>query len=190
MFLFRRPTPREIEAFVDRASELSLSYGPTGITMNDVPSGFQVDRARVVMGRGEAAFSKAKLALCEWRHFKLGWVEVFPPRPCLEPGTSLVVVVHHLGFWSVNCCRVVYSVGDGADARQFGFAYGTLTDHAERGEEVFRVTCSPQTGEIAYDIKAVSRPRAALAWLGYPFTRQLQARFRRDSTAAMAAIVG
>jgi uncharacterized protein (UPF0548 family) len=85
---------------------------------------------------------------------------------------------------------VVYSVADSSNVQQFGFAYGTLSDHAERGEEVFRVFLSNDTGEVVYDIKAVSKPRAALAWLGYPVTRALQAKFRRDSAAAMQRAVG
>src|SRR6188768_3076153 len=39
------------------------------------------------------------------------------------------------GFWSLNGCRVLYHL-DGGDTR-FGFAYGTLTNHAEAGEELF-----------------------------------------------------
>ena len=188
MFLIRRPSLRELEALVSRSAELPLSYSPVGIAVN-VPRGFRLDVEREIVGHGETVFLKAKMALREWRHFNLGWVEVFPPRPSIEAGTEVVVLVHHLGFWSVNRCRVVYSVSDSPDIRQFGFAYGTLTDHAERGEEIFRVTWCSETGEVAYEIKAVSRPRAALAWLGYPFTRRLQARFRRDSAAAMAACV-
>ena len=48
-----------------------------------------------------------------------------------------------------------------------------------------------ETGEVLYVIRAASRPRALLARLGYPVTRSLQARFRRDSAAAIArAIAG
>jgi uncharacterized protein (UPF0548 family) len=60
-----------------------------------------------------------------------------------------------------------------------------LTNHAECGEEVFEVRLDPATGEVTYRIRAVSRPRAPLARLGYPLTRMLQARFRRDSAAAV-----
>jgi uncharacterized protein (UPF0548 family) len=130
------------------------------------------------------------MALLGWRHFDLGWIEVFPPRPAVEPGTVVVVLVHHLGFWSVNCCKVVYPVAEGGNARQFGFAYGTLSDHAERGEEIFKVPLREDTGEVVYDIRAVSQPRAALARLGYPVTRALQAKFRRDSMVAMRKAVG
>jgi hypothetical protein len=36
-----------------------------------------------------------------------------------------------------------------------------------------------------YRIKAISWPRAAAARVGYPIVRLLQARFRRDSAAAL-----
>jgi hypothetical protein len=39
--------------------------------------------------------------------------------------------------------------------------------------------------EVTYRIRAVSKPRAALALAGYPITRLFQERFRRDSIAAM-----
>ena len=189
MFLLRRPSLVELEGLVSQSVNLPLSYSPVGIAAHS-PPGFRVDHAKVVVGRGEAVFTRAKVALLGWRHFDLGWIEVFPPRPAVEPGTVFVVLVHHLGFWSVNRCKMVYSVADSSSVRQFGFAYGTLSDHAERGEEVFKVSVSNDTGEVVYDIKAVSKPRAALAWLGYPVTRALQAKFRQDSTAAMRRAVG
>src|SRR5262245_51366769 len=119
MFLIRRPSLRELEALVSRSAELPLSYRPVGIAM-DAPRGFRLDIEKVIVGHGETVFSKAKMALREWRHFKLGWVEVFPPRPSIEAGTEVAVLVNHLGFWSVNRCRVVYSVSDSTELRQFG----------------------------------------------------------------------
>jgi uncharacterized protein (UPF0548 family) len=94
------------------------------------------------------------------------------------------VLAHHFGSWSLNGCRIVYLAGD-AGMGEFGFAYGTLTNHAEKGEEIFSVALDPRSQDVTYTIRAVSRPRAALAWLGYPMARRLQARFRRDSLGAM-----
>jgi uncharacterized protein (UPF0548 family) len=97
------------------------------------------------------------------------------------------VLVHHLGLWSLNGCRIVYSVGDGESS--FGFAYGTLTNHAEMGEEIFEISLNPESEQVIYRIRAVSKPRAILARIGYPYTRLCQARFRRDSIAAMKRAV-
>lgn len=181
MFLTHRPTSSEIENFLDQSRELPLSYHPVGIA-KDGPAGFRFDTASSVIGRGAAAFARAQRALQEWRQFELSWVELFPHGAPTETGTVVAVVVHHLGFWSLNGCRIVYSVGDGQSS--FGLAYGTLTNHAEMGEEIFEVSMT-ESEEVAYKISAASQPRALLARIGYPYTRLSQARFRRDSMAAM-----
>jgi len=93
--------------------------------------------------------------------------------------------IRHLGLWSLNGARVVYTVGSATDGDRFGFAYGTLANHAEAGEELFEVALDRRTDDVMYRIRATSRPRAVLARLGQPAVRVLQARFRRDSGAAM-----
>jgi uncharacterized protein (UPF0548 family) len=189
MFLARRPSQHELEEFINRSRDLPLSYNPIGIA-KESPRGFKVDEASGVVGRGEQAFARAKLALAEWRHFDFGWVELFPRAAAIEPGSVVAVLVHHLGFWSLNGCRVVYTLGDRRTGLSFGFAYGTLTNHAEMGEEIFEVSLVPDSEEVIYRIRAVSKPRAMMARIGYPFTRSLQARFRRDSIAAPRRAIG
>ena len=184
MFLLKRPTRREIERFLDRSHSLPLSYGPTGI----VCDGSVVDRLDeqvVTIGYGEADFKRARLALAGWRHFDIGWVEAFPAEMSIDAGIDVAVLIRHLGFWSLNGARVLYQVGgtNGWDA--FGFAYGTLTNHAESGEELFEVSFDRQSGDVMYRIRAVSRPQSALTWIGQPIVRLLQARFRHDSGVAM-----
>jgi len=188
MFLARRPSQRQIEEFITRSRDLPLSYDPVGIAQES-PRGFKVDEASGVIGHGQQDFARAKLALAEWRHFDLGWVELSPRGAAIEPGSVVAILVHHLGFWSLNGCRVVYTIGDRQTGASFGFAYGTLSNHAELGEEIFEVSLAPETGEVIYRIWAVSKARAMMARLGYPFTRYLQARFRRDSIAAMIKAV-
>jgi uncharacterized protein (UPF0548 family) len=84
---------------------------------------------------------------------------------------------------------VVYVI-DGPDSGgRFGFAYGTLPNHSEAGEESFEVWLDRGTDQVMYRIHAMSRPRAFLVRLGYPIARYLQARFRRDSVAAMRRAV-
>ena len=115
----------------------------------------------------------------------MGWVELFPRGASIEPGTDVAVLVHHLGFWSLNGCRVVYGIGDMQSGTNFGFAYGTLTNHAEMGEEIFELLFEPESENVIYRIRAVSKPHATLAKIGYPITRVFQERFRRDSISAM-----
>jgi uncharacterized protein (UPF0548 family) len=188
MFLAHRPNARAIEEFIKQSINLPLSYEQVGLAKQS-PSDFKIDQASGVIGRGQTAFERAKLALHEWRHFELGWVEIFPKNAPIEPGTTVAVLVHHFGFWSLNGCRVVYELGDRSDDTSFGFAYGTLTNHAEMGEEIFQISISPESEEVSYNIRAASKPRAVLARMGYPITRRLQARFRRESIAAMQRAV-
>jgi uncharacterized protein (UPF0548 family) len=184
MFLAHRPSQHEIEEFMSQSERLPLSYDQVGLAKQS-PHGFKLDQASAVIGHGAQAFDRAKIALGQWRHFNLGWVELWPRDAAIEPGTVVAVLVRHWGFWSLNGCRVVYSIGNMQTGASFGFAYGTLTNHAEMGEEIFELSFTPETGEVIYKIRAVSKPRAVLARIGYPITRVLQERFRRDSIGAM-----
>src|ERR1041384_189106 len=181
MFLTHRPTPSEIEKFLSQSHSLPLSYHPVGMA-KEGSGGFCFDPASALIGKGEATFTRARKALQQWSQFELGWVELFPHGAPTDVGTVVAVAVHHVGFWSLNGCRIVYSVGDGQTSS--GFAYGTLTNHAEMGEEIFEVLMT-ESDDVIYRIRAASRPRAFLARMGYPYTRISQARFRRDSIAAM-----
>jgi uncharacterized protein (UPF0548 family) len=184
MFTLSRPDPDAIENYLRQSRDLPLSYSPIGITI-DSPGNFKIDESHGSLGFGVAAFERAKAALSEWRHFDLGWVELFPPDARIEPGTVVAVVARHLGFWSLNGCRVLQVNGHRESGPAFGFAYGTLTNHAEMGEELFQVEINSESQEVTYRIRAASKPRAQLARIGYPITRSLQARFRRDSILAM-----
>ena len=184
MFLSRRPSPAAIDRFVEESRDLPLSYGPVGIVGNGA-HGWTFDETTAVIGHGPADFERARAALLAWTQFDLGWVETFPRQTPVAVGTVVAVLIRHLGFWSLNGARVVYEVGSRTEGARFGFAYGTLPNHAEAGEELFEVFIDPPTGEVVYRLRAASRPRAVLARLGQPIVRVLQARFRRDSLTAM-----
>jgi uncharacterized protein (UPF0548 family) len=186
MFFFNRPTVQQIKQFLDKSKNLSLSYQPTGIA-KESPPGFKVDEATAVIGHGPETFKVAQASLRSWKQFDLGWVELHPKDAPLQSGTVVAVMVHHLGFWSLNGCRVLYLEEE--DRFVFGFAYGTLTNHAELGEEIFEVRLDETTGEVTYRIRAVSKPGSLAPLLGYPYTRMLQDRFRRDSIRAMQRAV-
>jgi uncharacterized protein (UPF0548 family) len=185
MFLARRPDPTVVEAFLADQARSSLTYSPVGLSESH-PPGFNHDRLREVIGQGEAAFQAATTALEEWSQFAFGWIEVFPPKAPLEVGTHVAVLASHLGFWSLNACRVVEEFNE--EGARFGFAYGTLAEHAESGEERFIVERDTD-GSVWYEIRATSRPQALLARLGYPISRRLQASFRHASARAMKRAV-
>ena len=181
MFLVRRPSREAIDRFVRDSQELPLSYGPIGIVNGETPCR-DLDEAIVTIGRGRTDFDRASAALIAWKQFDIGWVETFPRHAPVEVGTVVAVLIRHLGFWSLNGCRVLYNVGGNG---RFGYAYGTLTNHAESGEELFEVFLDSESDQVSYRIRATSKPQAALARIGQPLVRALQARFRRDSAAAM-----
>jgi uncharacterized protein (UPF0548 family) len=139
----------------------------------------------VAIGHGKGDFERARSALMAWKQFDIGWVETFPRHAPVAAGTVVAVLIRHLGFWSLNGCRVLYSVGSSDDVARFGYAYGTLTNHAESGEELFEVFINPQTDEVIYRIRAMSWPQTTLARVGQPIVRVLQERFRDHSAVAM-----
>jgi uncharacterized protein (UPF0548 family) len=184
MFLARRPSRETINRFLLDSQDLRLSYRPIGIAKTGTMRQ-GVDEAVVAIGRGETDLARARAALTAWQQLNVGWIETFPQHAQVAVGTVVAVLIRHLGFWSLNGCRVLYTVGSLDDARRFGFAYGTLTNHAESGEELFEVFIDPQTDQLLYRIRAISWPQTMLARAGQPIVRALQARFRRHSAAAM-----
>jgi uncharacterized protein (UPF0548 family) len=184
MFFARRPSRETIDRFVRDSYELPLSYDRIGIVNGETPCR-DLDEAIVTIGRGKRDFERARAALMAWKHFEIGWVELFPRQAAVEVGTVVAVLIRHLGVWSLNGARVLYCVGGTDGEARVGFAYGTLTNHAESGEELFEVFVDSRTGDVMYRIRAMSRPQALLARVGQPIVRLLQARFRRDSADAM-----
>lgn len=155
------------------------------MTQSLAPSGYKADHNRIELGKGAAIFARAIEAVRNWKMFDLGWVKLFRSNAPIEVGTTVCVRVHHFGFWSLNACRIVYVINENEAIERFGFAYGTLTDHAERGEERFIIEWNHKDDSVSYDILAFSQPGQFLAKLGYPLARSLQKRFARDSKQAM-----
>jgi uncharacterized protein (UPF0548 family) len=89
------------------------------------------------------------------------------------------------GLWTLNACRIVYTIDEDRPLRRYGFAYGTLPEHLARGEERFQVEWNRADDSVWYDIVAFSQPNQVLAQLGYPAMRSAQKRFARDSKRAM-----
>jgi uncharacterized protein (UPF0548 family) len=187
MFFATRPSPERITTFLRDSQALPLSYGPVGLL--DAQGDHHIDEAEVQIGHGPDDFARACAALSGWQQFDVGWVETYPRQASIAVGTVVAVLIRHLGFWSLNGCRVVYHVGSHDAGARFGYAYGTLPNHAEAGEELFEVSMDPRTLAVTYRIRATSWPNATLAHLGQPIVRHLQARFRRDSLAAMVRAV-
>lgn len=186
MFAILLPAPPVLEHFLTTQSELPFTYPDTGATRSgETLPGFDNDSLRLEIGQGTADFERAKAAIRQWQMFPELWTRILPAAAPIETGISVAMYARYLGLWWRNACRIVYTVDT---PQSYGFAYGTLPGHIERGEELFLVELAPD-GTVWYEIRAISRPRHLLARLGYPLVRGLQARFRRDSARQMRAFV-
>ncbi|MGO4881914.1 MAG: DUF1990 family protein [Bryobacteraceae bacterium] len=151
--------------------------------------GYNIDRRRVRMGAGLSTFAAAKAAFERWEMFNKSWMRVFPGNAAIREGVTVAVVPAHFGFYSINVSRIVYVIETETPIRRFGFAYGTLPEHVESGEERFTVSWDSIDDSVWYEIVAFSRPRAILARIGYPVSRALQRKFGRTSVAGMMEAV-
>ena len=185
MFSLTAPPEDEVRRFIAKQKDSSFSYPHVGASATAVPAGYNLDHNRVQLGRGENTWQRGLGAIRAWRMFSLSWVNLHWQSAPIVVGTDIAVSVHHFGFYSLNACRIVYLVDEEGAVKRFGFAYGTLAEHAESGEERFTVEWNRADDTVWYDILAFSRPRQMLARLGYPLSRSLQKRFAEGSKAAM-----
>jgi len=185
MLSLRKPSPEVIRQFLTAQAKLDFSYSAVGATATTPPAGYVVDHTRIKLGEGEATFTAARHALENWRQFDLGWLEAWSPGTPIKPGEVVAVLARAIGLWWLNACRIVYVVDETGPITKFGFAYGTLPDHAGSGEERFLIEWNRGDDSVWYDILAFSRPQHFLVRLGYPMVRRTQKRFGRESAAAM-----
>ena len=181
MISLQKPSAAQVDAFLSRVRAHGFSYSDVGATLGKIPVGYTIDHNRIMLGRGVAAFRTASTALQRWQMFDLGWVKAFADSDRIVKGATVAVLISHLGFWSLNASRIVYVI---EESRRFGFAYGTLADHAETGEERFLIDWLDDDS-VTYEILAFSRPAKWWSKIGRPVARLLQMRFARDSMSVM-----
>jgi len=189
VFQLTAPSEDQIRRFISAQHESRLSYPEVGASAGNPPTGYNVDHNRIELGYGLTAWQQAVEAVRAWQMFNMPWLRLCWPTAPLHVGADVAVLVRHFGFFSLNSCRIVYLIDNDAETKQFGFAYGTLEEHAESGEERFTVEWSQASDKVYYDILAFSRPRKMLARLGYPLSRFLQKQFAEHSKAAMLRFV-
>jgi len=190
MYWLSKPSDEQIREFIESQSRLEFTYPAVGATKTgEHPLGFLVDHNRIHLGTGQATFEVAKRALCEWRHYRFDWIELHRPDVNPEPEQTVGVLARALGLWVLNACRVVYVVEEDKPLSRYAFAYGTLPEHAESGEERFQVEWNQEDDSVWYDILAFSRPNQLLSRLGYPYVRRKQKQFARESKQTMKSAV-
>jgi uncharacterized protein (UPF0548 family) len=166
----RHPTADEVRGIV---SEQELTYREVGASLDDrLPEGYHHTRSSVEIGTGEAAFASGCEALRSWRAHAYLHIALTPARCALETGAVVVAEVPTGPLVVLAPCRIVATI---AEQNRFGFAYGTLPGHPERGEESFVV--SRGTDEVVrFEVAAFSRPSTLLIKLGGPIPSWFQRR--------------
>ena len=189
MLSLRKPSAETIRRFLLEQAKLGFTYSAVGATAGTPPAGYVVDRTRIKLGESEQVFEAAKGALRRWDQFRLGWLEAGPQQTPIQKGEVVAVVAHAIGLWWLNACRIVTVIEEAGPVWRFGFAYGTLPEHAGTGEERFLVEWDQSDNSVWYDILAFSRPNHFLTRIGYPLIRRAQNKFGRESSAAMQRAV-
>ena len=189
MFFLNKPDEAFIRRVLEKQKGEPFSYPEVGASGRRAPGGYNLDHNRVLLGDGYGTFRKAIEAVKSWKMFDFPWLKLCWPDAPIAEGSTVGILVRHFGLWSLNSCRIVYLIEEQGEIERYGFAYGTLSAHVERGEERFSVEYHQAGGKVWYDLYAFSKPRHALARAGYPVSRLLQKRFARDSKRAMVRAV-
>lgn len=186
MFFLTKPSPATLDRILTDCADAPLTYDAVGATRSTPPAGFYIDRYDAELGRGAEVFERACAAVDRFVMYPKPWTEIHRNFEKPREGAMFIALIRHLGFWSANPSRIVYTVDEtGGETRRYGFALGTVTGHAETGEERFEVSWDTRTDVITYHVLAFSRPYELLARLGTPIARALQRRFGRQSRQAM-----
>src|SRR5262249_18017243 len=148
MLSLRKPSAEKVRDFLAAQAKLDLTYQAGGATAALPPAGYVVDHTRIKLGVGARSFAAARDALRRWERFRRGWVETWPPETPIQAGQVVGVIARILGLWWLNACRIVYVVDEEGPVQRYGFAYGTLPEHAESGEERFTVEWHEQDDAV------------------------------------------
>jgi uncharacterized protein (UPF0548 family) len=167
-----RPSATYLAELVEQLGTAPLTYSEQGQTRSEsFPAGYQYQRATAVIGRGDDAWDRAKDGLLTWQCHRRAGLTVYPSDAPLDPGTVVIAAAHLGPLYLLIPCRVVYRTDEPG---RFGFAYGTLAGHPERGEEAFHVV-RDEAGTVSFEVVAFSKPADLLTKLGGPISRLAQA---------------
>ncbi|MBW3615289.1 MAG: DUF1990 domain-containing protein [Actinobacteria bacterium] len=175
MLTLRRPTDEDLLRVIERQRSEDLTYSQVGATVTgDLPAGYRHDRLQVDLLPSEESFVSAKAGLAEWAPQRRSGLAVVADGP-VAVGTTVAVAAPLPVGWAIAACRVVAVIDE---PTRSGFAYGTLPEHPEEGEELF-VVDRELDGGVRFSIVAFSRPHDVWTRVGGPLARSLQARATR-----------
>jgi uncharacterized protein (UPF0548 family) len=182
MFSLRRPSATELARVAARQADCELTYAEHGATGGTMPAGYRHDQWETDLGRyDEPTFDRLGDAVCQWQVQRGAGVMICPPDP-VQAGLTFALCLRVGRAYVTAAGRVVYVTNEPG---RRGFAYGTLPQHPEQGEEAFHVL--RDGSRILFRVTAFSRPRRPLARAGAPVTRLIQARTNQAYLRAMRA---
>jgi uncharacterized protein (UPF0548 family) len=162
----RAARDRELRDRLERAASADVTYEPVTRTITE--DGL-VHHTRT-LGVGSTVFDDAVRRLKAWAPQRHLGATVLPENQGPEVGATILVDLH-LGPIAVAVPNRVVAVID--EPNRWGYAYGTLPGHHERGEESFIIRRHPDdtiTASITVDAIPASLPARLLA----PVVRALQ----------------
>ena len=133
----------------------------------------------MLLGRGRAAACKL---------YETGWTKLCWLEAPIKEGTVVGTLGRHFGLWALNACRIAYVIEEEEPLLQrYGFAFGTLPAHVERGEERFTVEWHCADDSVFYEVFSCAHPVHPLAKAESPFVRLIQRQFAAASRRSIAA---
>lgn len=162
---------RSVEGVLQQAETAEVTYSEQGETRSErLPRGYRHDRRELKLGAGDAAWERARDAIRQWEAHRFAGFAITPTGAAIEAGVT-VVASRPVGLAILAIpCRIVYCTDE---PNRFGFAYGTLSGHPERGEEAFHVVRGPDDS-VSAQIVAFSRPDDWPTRIAAPAARRIQ----------------
>ena len=161
-----------------RVSRLNPTYSQIGVTLH--PQARREQR-RVVLGSGEDTFKRTRTALRGWATHQSLWLRLYPDEQPPTEGQTVLVLLRLAGICLAFGCRIVRVIDE---PRRYGFAYGSLPGHPERGEELFLLEWHTD-GAVTFTLRAHSQPANWLYRLGRPFGELMRLLGTRQYLGAM-----
>ncbi|MFN8052830.1 MAG: DUF1990 domain-containing protein [Acidimicrobiales bacterium] len=166
-----RPSASQLERALAAVAGKQPTYDHYGSTLDPAAWPGRVQHHRSVeLGHGDAVFVAACDSLRAWACHRGIRARVFPDGAPLAVGTDVLVMLP-VGPFSITVPNRIVAVVD--EPGRFGFAYGTLPGHQERGEEAFVVdvdAAGTVTATIRVDAVTATFAAGAIA----PVVRRVQ----------------
>jgi uncharacterized protein (UPF0548 family) len=148
VILLREPSDAQIRRFLEG-----------GASRCGAPPGYPVNHRRGRLGAGLETYARPVEAIRGWKMYETRWTKLCSPDVPIAKGTVVGVLGRHVGIWSLNACRVAYTIEEEAPLLKYcEFAFGTLAEPVEQGEECFPVEWRAADDTVFYEVFAFASP--------------------------------